>query len=169
MSYTFDDLRPEGGTFRPQVRSGTGRDKVMDYIHGVSTPSGEYKEADWCQMVEDLIDKTGETALQSSLREWVKERCKWLQGRDEIKRYSLELHAARIFDNQSWVDFIPFNRKYRPNAMAGVEVVSLITTCCKTPGQVTRKHLEENSGIAHDGRKTVCCPICGRRSEYELM
>lgn len=167
-NYTFADLRSHGGTFRTTAK-GTARERVHTPHSGVMTNAGEFEEAEWRRLVEELIAREGETSLQSNLREWTKEHCKWLQSKEEISRYALELHAARIFDDPCWVGFIPFNRKYRPTAMEGVEVVSLITICCRTPGQVTRAHYDSNAGRSYDGRKTVCCPICGRWSEYEMI
>lgn len=43
----------------------------------------------------------------------IKDTYGWNQTDEERKKYVLQLHAARIFDNPKWVDYTSFNEKYR--------------------------------------------------------
>lgn len=77
------------------------------------TEIGDIEVSVWMQIVEYLIRKANEIELYNNLLEWVTDTMKWSENEIERKKYSLELHAARIFDNREWVDYIAFNKKYR--------------------------------------------------------
>ena len=80
-----------------------------------------------------------------------------------LERKALELHTDRIFDNEAWVDFLKFNRKYRPEVAAATKVVYIRTECCSKPGAIPQTQLDSRI----DDR--VCCPHCGRWTHYEIM
>lgn len=119
---TFADLRLHFSTGRSFIKSGSGRDAVYGYRHGVMTDVGDIEESARAQLMMDLIKRSGEEGIQMQLRLWAKENCAWLHSKKEIEMYALELHSSRIFDNPQWVDYDLFNREYRPKA-AGQEWV----------------------------------------------
>ena len=65
--------------------------------------------------------------------------------------------------NIPWVDFLKFNRKYRPEVAAATKVVYIRTECCSKPGAIPQTQLDSRI----DDR--VCCPHCGRWTHYEIM
>lgn len=115
---TFADLRFHFGTGRSFIKSGSGRDAVYGYRHGVMTDVGDIEESEWIELMMDLIKRSGEEGIQEQLRHWAKEHCAWLHSKKEVELYALELHSSRIFDNPQWVDYELFNHEYRPKAGA---------------------------------------------------
>ena len=101
-------------------------------------------------MVRELIDCKGERHLYEQLLEYLTEHNYAKSTKTQLERKALELHADRIFDNEAWVDFLKFNRKYRPEVAAATKVVYIRTECSRI-----------------DDR--VCCPHCGRWTHYEIM
>lgn len=158
----FRKLRSQGGTFRSIVQSGTGRNKVYGSRVGVDTESGDLEKSDWQARITDLIHEAGEDQLFSQLLTHTKETDVTGASASELKHKALELHSNRIFDNQEWVDFIPFNEKYRPEVLDDVPVVEISLICCKQPGLITQKRYERDAGTLGVG--LVHCPICGRWS-----
>ena len=161
---TFENLRYQYGTGRAYTISGTGRDRVTGYRVGVQTKLGDIEISNWMDLMQKLIEKSGEQDLHAALIEWLSEHNYRKVGKSEIAREAMELHSGRIFDNEEWVDFLPFNRRYRPEALSGVETVDVFTDCCQQRGTVTRRRLEWDRSIYG---KRVSCPICGRLSEYQ--
>lgn len=133
---TFSDLCLHFQTGRAYIISGQGRNRVYGYRSGVQCNLGDIDSSDWVRMVKDVISREGEQ----------------------------QLHAARIFDNEAWVDFLRFNRKYRPDVVTSARLVRIRPMCCKMPGEITQTMLEQ-----HKSTNTAPCPHCGRWAEYELM
>lgn len=159
----FSDLRVHYQTGRSYVKSGTGRDRVYGYRTGMMCNLGDIEKSEWCQLVKDAIERAGEQELHQHLLSYLKEHNYTKSSKAEMETEALELHAARIFDNEAWVEFLEFNRKYRPEILSTVELIWVRTTCCSKPGQVTRTHLDNHSG------DSICCPHCGRWSSYESL
>lgn len=159
---TFADLRCHYGTGRA-ITHGSGRDKTSIYRNGIATNIGDIEEYLWCRLVKDLINKHGEQKLYQQLRAWVKENCLWLKTGAEIEKHALELHASRIFDNQQWVGFIPFNQKYRPSALEQAEVVHVRCLSCGHSGDVTQVQIDRACN------QQVSCPVCGVWSEFQII
>ena len=108
---------------RLNMRYGTGRgwtekrngEKRDIYRHGVATELGDIEISLWQRLVLMLIERERETELFLQLKQWISERCVWCKtDKNELQNYTLKLFAARIFDNPEWVDYIQFNRRYRP-------------------------------------------------------
>lgn len=161
---TFENLRYQYGTGRAYTISGTGRNRVTGYRVGVQTKLGDFEISEWMDLMQDLIEKSGEQALHAALIEWLSEHNYRKASKSDIAREAMELHSNRIFDREEWADFLPFNRRYRPDALSGVETVDVFMDCCQQWGAVTRRRLECDRSIYG---KRVSCPICGRLSEYQ--
>ena len=127
----------------------------------VLTPVGEIKRTDWEQMIRQLIREAGEEDLFSHLLEWTTENTPWLRTESEHISYALELHAARSFDNEAWVGFMPFNWKNRPERLKEAGLVSVTTACCGRSGIVTLEQTRRGDG-------KICCPYCGCFRAYEI-
>ena len=80
-----------------------------------------------------------------------------------MRHKALQLHISRIFDNPRWVNFIPFNREYRPEVLEHANLVTVINECCGKPGEVTQEQIDG----ACTG--TVACPHCGRWSSFSIV
>ena len=158
---TFADLRVRYGTGRAYTVF-KGQEKVSRYRIGMMTRLGDIERSEWVSLIKALIVREKEEDLQAHLREWC--------GRDPMYRdkadqeiHTLTLHAARIFDDEKWVDFVPFNQKYRPEVLAKTELVQVINTCCRRPGWVTKTlAMRHYGGIGY-------CPRCGRYTEFEII
>lgn len=114
-------------------------------------------------MVRELIDCKGERHLYEQLLEYLTEHNYAKSTKTQLERKALELHTDRIFDNEAWVDFLKFNRKYRPEVAAATKVVYIRTECCSKPGAIPQTQLDSRI----DDR--VCCPHCGRWTHYESL
>lgn len=162
---TFSDLRCHYGTGRSIHISGTGRDKKFKYRHGVMTNLGDIEQKEWQELAKALIKRTGEQALFSSLYEWEVRKNNCGKTKDELEQHTLELHMGRFFDDPKWVDYVPFNAKYRPHVLACANLVWVQCECCQRPGKTTKEQIE----TAYGQPPTVCCPICGRFSAFEVV
>lgn len=143
--------------------SGFGRDKKHHPWSGAKTNLGEIEEKAWCQIAEALIDHKGESALLRSLIEWETDHNYVRASKDVVRKEVLQLHVARLFDNPLWVHFVPFNRKYRPEALESAHLVTVVNECCNTLGEVTQEQ------INHAMNGMIACPCCGRWSSFHSV
>lgn len=102
--------------------------------------------------------------MQKNLLEWEQEHDYCHSSRKEMEMTALELHMARIFDDPLWVDYIPFNRKYRPEVLHSARLVWVKTECCGIPGQITQEQLDKSAG----NTLGIPCPNCGRWSAFRI-
>ena len=160
---TFEALRMHYRTGRSVLLSGTGRDRKYGYRHGVQCNLGDLEEAEWVGQVKDLIERSGEKQLYDELLEWCKEHNFARESEKDLRFRALELHASRIFDDERWVDYLAFNRRYRPEVIDPSRLRWIRTVCCNKPAQTTIKLIEE----IYDNRTS--CPICGRWSFFEVL
>ncbi len=108
-----------------------------------------------------LIDYYGEQQLHQQLREHVKNHC-WEMDQDSLTQYALGLHASRLFDDPLWVDFIKFNKAYRPEVLESTRLIWIETECCKGPGEIPYIRFMEDQSEG-----MTCCPHCGRWSGFQ--
>lgn len=160
----FEDLRVQYRMGRAYVISGSGRDRVMGYRNSYMTKVGELERSEWKKLMLDLIRETGEEDLFHQLYTWVKEHNYCRLSRGEVEEQALELHASRIFDDDAWVDFIPFNQLNRPEVLHSVNLVWVVTACCPRPGLVTQKRVD----MAKAQADMLPCPHCGRHNTYTI-
>ena len=119
-SLTFANLKFETGT-GVSYRDGSGK---SHYRTGVETALGDIEESLWYKLMEQLIEKSGERWLLDALVQWSKGPATDMK---ELRRQALQLHSYRMFDNPKWVDYIPFNKKYRPAVLDHAHIVTVIT------------------------------------------
>lgn len=158
----FEDLRWKYGTFQ-SVSTGSGRDKKYSSWSGVKTRIGEIEESVWYQAAEKLIREKGEQELLGYLTQWCGERNTCKESAGEIRKEALQLHIDRIFDHPRWVDFVPFNRRYRPEVLKTAHLVTVVNKCCQEPGVVTQEQID----AAYAG--TIACPCCGKWSHFDIV
>ena len=161
LPITFKTLRVHYGTGRSFLIRADGRNKVYGYRKGVMTDLGDLEVQEWERLAKELVRTSKEQQLYQNLLEWEKEHNYCGRSGKELETEALELHMLRIFDDPLWVDYIPFNRRYRPKVLDPLELVWVKTACCGIPGEVTKERL------AHD-KERIPCPVCGRWSEFQL-
>lgn len=161
---TFENLRVRYGTSRSYIIREEGRNRVYGTRIGVMTNLGDLDQEEWKRLAQQLIQSSGEERLQAALLEWTQEKTRWLHGKQEQEQYALELHMSRIFDQPEWVDYIPFNRRYRPEALDTARLAWIVTPCCRKPGQVTKEQLDKAERMDHQ----IFCPHCGRSIDYRI-
>ena len=158
----FEDLQWQYGVFQ-STSTGSGRDKKYSSWSGVKTRIGEIEESVWYQAAEKLIREKGEQELLGYLTQWCSERNFLKESADRIRKRALQLHVDRIFDNPRWVDFVPFNRRYRPEVLQTTHLVTVVNECCQEPGVVTQEQID----AAFEG--TIACPCCGKWSHFDIV
>lgn len=156
------ELRYLRGTGRALSKS-SEKSRQASYRRGILTPIGDIEATVWYQAIETIIQRDGEQQFFSFLLEWEAGHNYAHLTAKELRQHSLQLYSYRIFDNPKWVDFIPFNRKSRPETLEHAHIVTIINACCKLPGQVTQEQLDD----AYGG--TVACPHCGKWSAYTIV
>ncbi|HRN02149.1 MAG TPA: hypothetical protein PLD42_06250, partial [Gemmiger formicilis] len=109
---THKDLHAHFSTGQSILLSGSGRDKKYGYRNGIQTDLGDIRNDVWLDLVRELIVRSHEEDLFDKLLEWEKEHTYWLKTKAELEHYTLELYAARIFDNPKWVDYEAFAKHY---------------------------------------------------------
>lgn len=62
-----------------------------------------------------LIERSGEQELFEQLLDWVTEHIPYLHTKKERHNEAVILMSYRMFDEPKWVDYVEFNRKYRPS------------------------------------------------------
>lgn len=142
--------------------TGKGIYKKHSYRHGVMTKLGDIEITVWIQLMEQLIERSGEQWLQDALLQWGKEHNYTKSPAAKLRETALELHSDRIFDDPEWVCYIPFNKRFRPDVLEQAHIVTVINECCGLPGEVTREQIDR----AYNN--TVACPHCGRWSRFKI-
>lgn len=109
-SINHADLRAHYGTGQAILLSGSGRDKKYGYRNGIQTDIGDIRVDVWCQLVHELVIRSGEETLYAHLAAWEKERNYCSRTRSELEEHTLQLYAMRIFDMPDWVDYAAFSK-----------------------------------------------------------
>lgn len=172
---TYEDVNFKNGTGSDVSTYKVGsdgrkhRDKFI-YRLGVQTNVGDIREDAWLQLTERMIYREYEGWLLDSLDEWYSEHGwqvhikTYQNNRDkkaDIHKSALHAVISRLYDNEGWVDYIPFNKKYRPSALEGKVFLNIIPSCCNKPGQVSPK-------VNHYGGRYPC-PHCGGWAIAEIL
>lgn len=115
---THSDLRAHHGTGQAILLSGSGRDKKYGYRNGIQTDIGDIRSDIWCELVRELVIRSGEETLYANLAAWEKERNYCSRTKAELEEHTLQLYAMRIFDMPDWVDYAAFSERsgYRPTS-----------------------------------------------------
>ena len=128
------------------------------------TDLGDLEISEWNSLINALIKYHSEREIQQQLQQWCKAECPWLHSDDEVEKYALSLHAARIFEDPAWAGYISFNRQYRPEILETAKLVWIKTSCCQEAGQVTEEQLDKAACMNDKLRR----PHCGRYSDFHI-
>lgn len=160
---TFENLFPRGGTGRSIHVSGQGRNKKFVYRRGMMCGLGDLEIEEWKALVKQAIANAGEQELYQHLLRFVTEHYAFCHSTSEREQKALELHASRIFDNPLWVNYVAFNTASRPDVLKKQELVTVVSDCCKKPGQITKER------FLRDGSTYTPCPHCGRWTSVQVV
>ena len=159
---TYGDIRWHYGTGRSYDTS-TAYKKSYRYRHGVATNVGDIEISVWVEIAKRLIIRNGETELYRKFCSWEKEHYPHYRDKEEVIQGNLDSFVRRVMDSPTWVDFLAFNEKYRPELLKDVETVTVFTWCCRKSEVITKALFERQYN------NTVHCMYCGRGSEYILL
>ena len=108
---TFKNLNCQYRTGRTLKVEGRGSGKTILYRYGIQTKLGDFEVHEWMELVRSLIRQAGEEDLQSRLLHFVNTQMPWLHSDFERQLEALQLHARRIFEDPSWVNYRNFNEE----------------------------------------------------------
>lgn len=161
---TLPDICWEYGT---GVAISTGDKRVgtykSNYRCGVMTDMGDIQRDIWRQVAEHIARRDGQEWLVKALVEWEDARNYCNQSKEEVYFSALFLYSHEAFDDPQWYGFIPFNRKYRADALKLAHIVPVVTACCKKPCDITQEQID------HAYRKQIVCPHCGCTSAFFIV
>lgn len=160
-SVTCQDLRWRYGT-GVDVSHGYGAKKSHHYRNGVMTLLGDVEEHIWYSATEQLVHRNQEDSLLDALTEWEREHG---YGRSEQEHHkeALAKYSMRLFDCEAWVDYLPFNRRYRPQVLAQANIKAAVFDCCDQIGEITQAQIDRAY------TEKVHCPHCGCWSTFTLL
>ncbi len=113
-----------------------------------------------------VIARRSETELLEQLQHWVKEHCAWLRTETAVEHGALELHAARIFDDPLWGDYVDFNKQHRPEVLGKADLVWMKCKYCGHARQTTKENFERRLSL--NGGEEFC-HNCGRKTFLDLV
>ena len=161
---TFENLRVHYQTGRSYVISGTGRDRVYGYRNGMQTNLVDIEQETCIALARDLIELSGEQELFSWILAWEREHIFHCHTKAELELEALEAHMSRLFDNEAWCDFIPFNQQYRPEVLEKATLRWIQTDCCQERKLVTQARID---WIQKTGG-TIFCSQCNTASTFSV-
>lgn len=146
------------------VTQGEGRRKTYAYRNGVQTEIGDLELSVWIAAAEYVVKRDGLEEEAAHLQEFITRKSSGYSfARRNPRMHALAYCMRSIYKNPAWVSFIPYNREYHPEVLVSAHLVWIITECCQKPGEVTEEWIAQS----YDGR--VCCPFCGRFSNYRRV
>lgn len=166
---TYNDIRIHlwTGQDRSVYQKGAdGRNHLAKsmYRHGIMTDIGDIRADVWYELAKMLINREYDGWLTDALEEWytyLSHKYNHNVSKKEVWNDSMSGTISRIYDRESWVYYIPFNRKYRPHVLNGKTFLTTLSSCCNKPGQIPRE-VNHFSGRYY-------CPHCGRWSEAKIL
>ena len=160
-SLRLEDIRWHSST-GIAVSSGSGRDRTYSYRTGVITDLGDIKTSLWRQIAEAVAQRRGEQWLVDALTEWERAHNYTKVSASQLRLEALHKYSMSLQDWPEWVDYIPFNRKYRPQVLEQAHIVTVFNACCGKPGEVTQEQIDRA------WRGQIACPCCGRWSLFSI-
>ena len=133
------------------------------YRNGVMTNLGDIQKELWRHVVEHIARRDGEVWLVNALLDWEKRFNYGRHTHEDLLYDALALYSYRQFDNPQWCSFIPFNRKYRADALKQAHIATVVTSCCGRAGDVTQEQID------HAYQQKIYCPHCGRASTFFVV
>lgn len=161
-SVTLTDLRWLYGT-GISTSTGTGKHKVRSYRLGVMTELGDIEEGVWYQAVKQVAERDQEEWAVEALLIWHQEHNYQGDTLAQLRCKALESYSSRIWEQPRWVDYIPFNRRFSPHVLEHAHIVTVVSSCCGKPGEVTQEQID------HAWGGQISCPYCGQWSSFTVQ
>ncbi len=160
---TYKDIRWMYGTGR-SLSKGSGREKTYTYRSGVMTKIGDIEESVWLKIATEVVKLNDDMHHYNNLCEMLskgnyRHYYNGPKGETELHKDVLSHCVSQNYNEEQWVCFVEYNQTYRLDYLDQVKFTELVTECCNTPVKVPK---------AQTNRNSVCCPICGRFSEFEI-
>ncbi len=115
---SYEDIRVHFGTGQ-FVRDHSSQDKKAGhYRNGMMTKVGDIEQSQWIEVAERLIHEKGDWEMFLKLKTWYKTTTAFFRNEKELHVYSLECFVAGIHNSSEWVDYVDFNKKYRPELLS---------------------------------------------------
>lgn len=138
--------------------TGRGDNKVITYRHGIATNLGNIERSLWKEVAAEVVKREcGETTMQS-MTGFLSEGRARSRVPEDIYEEAIELCIEKSFDNPEWAYFVLYNEMFRPEALAGTDLVSILPLCCHETIRATKKQLRDPYWFF--------CPRCNRRTAY---
>jgi hypothetical protein len=95
------------------IRDAAGKKIKIPGYEEFETPKGRIESSLWYEQAYRLIEKYNEIQILEDIKNHVKLHCAWLREavEEQITKYALELHIARIYENPEWVGYEEFKRR----------------------------------------------------------
>jgi len=129
--------------------------KIGRYV----TRSGGIEEKEFRRILEYIVLRDYDGWLVDSLEEYYQYDTSGCFAKD-ARWHALDAYLSGLQDNERWVGYLSFNRKYRPGLIKGRTFPIVEADCCQKPGPITQLQFDE-------GRTT--CPACGRFTGVKLV
>lgn len=168
---TYRQLACRHCTGRAVQLRGDGIHKEYAYRNGVVTAIGDIEENQWMSLVKCLVrEKYEEERLYGQVLEYISGRIPWARTGAEREFQALEMMADRLFDNENWVDYLYFNRKYRPEVLQAVQTVKILPECCKHEGEIIKARFDQDNRTESEKKELASfCPWCGKWTRIKLV
>ena len=103
-SLSYNYIRPHYGTFRSDLVSGEGRNKVYRNVTGFKTDIGDIEESVWRKLAMDVIAYKGDTDEFHINHEYVKRQKKYnlCKTETELLQKALELFLSEKVHPEEW-------------------------------------------------------------------
>lgn len=125
------------------------------------TKIGDVRLDVWIQAAQTLISRNGDEHLFEAVLAFCQDYNTHPKRNDSELADRLQYVVGGLIDNPSWVGFIRFNAKYRPEMLAKVEIVRIHPFCCDACCDIPKEQIDKS----YDGR--VYCPLCGKYTEFD--
>lgn len=161
---TLEKLQRKYGTFQCRCvgLDRVGKKKYNSRV-GIQTDLGDIEIQLWKELVLRCIEQAGEKALYQHYLVWTIKHDITDCSREKIEEDVLDRYILRFFDDPRWGDFIPFNRKYRPEFLANFELAKTKQLCCGYTEEVTRLWLDQLRV------SELRCRRCGKTAPFSVI
>lgn len=164
---TRENLRYMHGTGQEISFKNSQGNKVSNYRVGVQTALGDIEISLWMELVRKLIEQENDQEIFEQLLEWEMDNNHiGSKSKNDILREAMQSYTYRIYDNKAWVDYVRFNRIYRPEVLDNDSMLITVNlVCCGKKCRVPLEQIQHN----HEAPDTIPCPYCGNYTTFRII
>lgn len=138
--------------------TGRGDNKVITYRHGIATNLGNIERGLWKEVAAEVVQRECDERNLKNMVAFLSEGRARSREADAIYEEAIELCIEQSFDNPEWAYFVLYNEMFRPEALVGTDLVSVLPLWCHETIRATKKQLRDPYWFF--------CPRCSRRTAY---